>query len=127
MPLQLMKIQIEATSSVETGPQPQKFFHVTDEEVEPGGTLTIDVADFFDDTGAEATELPELATNNSLYKVYVNCVLQMQGITTYTPGTSGTGSLVINVPADGEPIIANSPIVLEIINFAPSSTIEVNT
>jgi hypothetical protein len=127
MPLQLMKIQVEATATVETGPQPQKFFHVTASETAPGTTLTIDVEDFFDDTGAQATELPALATGNSMYNVYINGVLQMQDLTIYTPGTSGTGSLAINVPAVGDPIIANSPIVLEVINFAPSSTITVST
>jgi len=127
MPLQLMKIQVEATASVETRPEPQKFFYVTPAETAPGTTLTIEVDDFFDDTGAEATELPDLTANNSMYNVYINGVLQMQDITVYTPGISGTGSLVINVPAGGPPIVANSPVVLEIVNFAPTSTITVNT
>lgn len=125
MPLQLMKIRIEATSTVETGPEPQKFFHVTAAETDPGTTLTIDVDDFFDDTGAQATDLPALAANNSLYNVYVNGVLQMQDLTNYTPGPAG--SLTIDVPAGGEPILAGTPVVLEIINYAPSSTITVNT
>ena len=127
MPLQLMKIQVEATATVETGPQPQKFFHVTASETAPGTTLTIDVEDFFDDTGAQATELPALATGNSMYNVYINGVLQMQNISIYTPGTTGVGSLAINVPAGGPSIPADSPVVLEVINFAPSSTITVTT
>jgi len=127
MALQLMKIQVEATSTVETGPQPQKFFHVTAAETPAGSTLTIDVAQFFDDTGAAAVELPDLAVNNSMYNVYVNGVLQMQGITSYTPGTTGNGSLEIDVPAGGPPILANSPVVLEVINYVPSSTITVET
>ena len=127
MPLQLMKIQVEATTSVETGPQLQKFFHVTTTETAAGSTLTINVDNFFDDPGAAATELPDLAANNSMYNVYVNGVLQMQDLTTYTPGTSGTGSLAIDVPAGGPPILANSPIVLEVLNFDPSAAITVNT
>jgi len=127
MALQIMKLFVSATTTVETVPLPQKFFYVTTGETAAGATLTIDTADFFDDTGTAATELPALATNNSMYNVYINGVLQMQGITTYTPGPTTVGSLVINVPAGGEPILANSPIVLEVINYAPSSTTTVNT
>jgi hypothetical protein len=127
MPLQLMKIRIEATSSVETGPQPQKFFHVTTTQTDPDATLTIEVDNFFTDTGDTATELPALATGNSWYNVYVNGVLQMEGLTRYTPGTSGTGQLEIDVPDGGEPILAGTAVVLEVVNFVPSSTITVNT
>jgi hypothetical protein len=127
MALQLMKLLVTATSTVETGPTPQKFFYVTTDETAAGATLTIDAADFFDDTGAQATELPALATNNSMYNVYINGVLQMQNISIYTPGTTGVGSLAINVPAGGPSIPADSPVVLEVINFAPSSTITVTT
>jgi hypothetical protein len=122
-----MKLLVTAETTVETVPTPQKFFYVTTGETAAGATLTIDTADFFDDTGAEATDLPVLATNNSMYNVYINGVLQMQGISVYTPGATGVGSLVINVPAGGEPILANSPIVLEVINFVPTSTTTVNT
>jgi hypothetical protein len=127
MALQLMKLFVTATTTTETVPTPQKFFYVTTGETAAGATLTIDAADFFDDTGAAATELPPLATNNSMYRVYINGVLQMQGISTYTPGATAVGSLVINVPAGGDPILANSPIVLEVVNFAPSSTTTVIT
>lgn len=127
MALQLMKLLVTATTTVETVPSPQKFFYVTTGETAAGATLTIDTADFFDDTGAAATDLPALATNNSMYNVYINGVLQMQGISTYTPGATTVGSLVINVPAGGEPILADSPIVLEVINYVPTSTTTVNT
>lgn len=127
MALQLMKLLVTATTTTETVPSPQKFFYVTTGETAAGATLTIDTADFFDDAGAAATELPALATNNSMFNVYINGVLQMQGISTYTPGATTVGSLVINVPAGGDPILANSPIVLEVVNFAPSSTTTVTT
>ena len=127
MALQLMKLVVSATTTTETVPTPQKFFYVTTGETAPGATLTIDTADFFDDTGAAATELPALATNNSMYNVYINGVLQMQGISTYTPGPTTVGSLAINVPAGGDPILANSPVVLEVVNFAPISTTTVAT
>jgi hypothetical protein len=127
MALQLMKLLVTATTTVATVPSPQKFFHVTTVETAAGAALTIDTADFFDDTGAAAASLPALATNNSMYNVYINGVLQMQGISIYTPGATTVGSLVINVPAGGEPILAESPIVLEVINYVPTSTTTVNT
>lgn len=128
MPLQLMKLQVLAGTTVEVGPQQEKFFHVTTAETAAGDTLTIDTAEFFNDLGAVATELPVLETNNSYYNVYVNGVLQMEGISTYTPGATTVGSLVINVPAEGgEPILANSPIVLEVVNYFPTSTTTVAT
>mgnify|MGYP001954003472 CR=1 FL=1 len=127
MALQLMKLLVMATTTTETGPSPEKFFYVTTGETAAGATLTIDTADFFDDAGAAVTDLPALATNNSMFNVYINGVLQMQGISTYTPGATTVGSLTINVPAGGDPIPTNSPIVLEIVNFAPSSTTTVTT
>ncbi|MGN7381926.1 Uncharacterised protein [Chlamydia abortus] len=127
MALQLMKLLVTATTTTNTVPTPEKFFHVTAGETAAGATLTIDTADFFDDTGAAATDLPALAAGNSMFNVYVNGVLQMQGIATYTPGATTVGSLAIAVPAGSEPILANTPIVLEVINFTPSSTTTVNT
>ncbi|WP_232509688.1 DUF4183 domain-containing protein [Parageobacillus thermoglucosidasius] len=102
-------------------------FLLTTAETAAGATLTIDAANFLQDGGNPATELPTLATNNSYYNVYINGVLQMEGIATYTPGATGVGSLAINVPAGGDPIPANTPIVLEIVQFAPSSTTTVTT
>mgnify|MGYP001179305159 CR=1 FL=1 len=127
MALQLMKIRVAAETTVETFPAPQKFFYVTTADTPGGGVLTIDAGDFFDDTGAAAAELPALAPNNSMFNVYINGVLQMQGISVYTPGAPAVGSLVINVPADSDPVLEGSPIVLEVINFVPASTTTVNT
>ncbi|MFC6331581.1 DUF4183 domain-containing protein [Paenibacillus septentrionalis] len=127
MALQLMKLQVLATTSVEANPQPQKFFYVTTGETAAGAVLTIDAADFFGDTGEAADSLPELEANNSMYSVYVNGVLQMEGITTYTPGATSVGSLAINVPAGGDPILANSPIVLSVVNYVPTSTVDITT
>lgn len=127
MALQLMKLQVIATTTVEANPQPQKFFYVTTADTAAGTTLTIDAADFFDDSGVAVVSLPELAANNSMYSVSVNGVPQMEGITIYTPGATAVGSLVINVPAGGDSILAGSPVVLEIINYVPSSTVDINT
>ncbi|SFA40261.1 protein of unknown function [Parageobacillus thermantarcticus] len=127
MALQLIKLFVSATTTTDAVPTDTRFFYITTTETAAGATLTIDAASFLQDDGNPATELPALATNNSYYNVYINGVLQMEGITTYTPGATGVGSLAINVPAGGDPIPANTPIVLEIVQFAPSSTTTVTT
>jgi hypothetical protein len=127
MALQLMKLLVTASTTTDVVPTPEKFFHVTAAETAAGATLSIDTADFFDDAGAAATDLPVLTTDNSYFNVYVNGVLQMEGISTYTPGATTVGSLDIDVPAGGDPILAGTPIVLEVINYAPTSTTTVET
>ena len=122
MALQLMKLAITATSTIVTDPNLEKFFYVTTSDIAGGSTLTIDAADFFDDAGAAATELPVLATDNSMFNVYINGVLQMQDISTYVPGATTVGSLEIAVPDGVDTIIIGSPIVLEVVNFTPTST-----
>ena len=121
MALQLMKILVTATTTTNVVPSPEKFFYVTTAEIAAGSTLTIDAADFFLDDGSAATTLPALATDNSYFNVYINGVLQMEGNSTYTPGVTGVGSLAFDVPAGGDPILQNSPVVLEVINYAPTS------
>lgn len=128
MALQLMKLHVLVSSvSTNLNPEVTSFFHVTTVDTEGGATLTLDPADFFQDDGTEVTELPELATDNSYFNVYVNGVLQMSELSTYTPGAAGIGSLVINVPEDDTPILANSPIVLKVVNFNPSTDASVET
>lgn len=127
MALQLMKLFVSASTTTDAVPTDTRFFYVTTAETAAGSTLTIDAADFFQDDGTAATTLPTLAANNSYYNVYINGVLQMDDISTYTPGGTGVGSLAINVPAGGDPIPAGTPIVLEIVQFAPSSTTTVTT
>ena len=122
MPLQLMKLVVTASTTTNVVPQDQRFFYVTTTETAPGSTLTIDAADFFQDDGSAVTELPALSADNSYYNVYVNGVLQMGGLSTYTPGATTVGSLAINVPAGGDPILADTPIVLEVVNYSPQST-----
>ena len=122
MALQLMKLVVTASTTTNVVPQDQRFFYVTTAETAPGSTLTIDAASFFQDDGSAVTELPALAANNSYYNVYVNGVLQMGGLSTYTPGATTVGSLSINVPAGGDSILADTPIVLEVVNYSPQST-----
>ncbi|UOR13687.1 DUF4183 domain-containing protein [Halobacillus amylolyticus] len=127
MALQLMKLLIGASTTTNVVPTDTRFFHVTTAETAAGSTLTIDAADFFADDGSAVTELPELVANNSYYNVNVNGVLQMEGLSTYTAGATGIGSLAIEIPADGEPILAGSPVVLEVLNYAADSSTTVTT
>lgn len=127
MALQIMKIAVSASSDVEVNPNVQRFFYVTTTSTGAGNMLTIDAADFFDDSGSAVTTLPTLASNNSSFNVYLNGVLQMEGISTYTPGGTGVGSLEIEVPAIGAPIQNNTPVVLEVVNYAPILNITITT
>jgi hypothetical protein len=122
-----MKLLVTASTTTSVDPEQEKFFHVTTGETSAGTTLSIDTADFFDDAGAVATDLPVLNTDNSYFNVYINGVLQMEGISTYTPGATTEGSLDVDVPAGGDPILAGTPIVLEVVNFSPTSTTDVAT
>ncbi|WP_085520585.1 DUF4183 domain-containing protein [Tuberibacillus sp. Marseille-P3662] len=127
MALQLMKLQIGGSITTNVEPTATKFFNNTTAQTDAGSTLTIDAADFFQDDGSAVTELPELAADNSYFKVYVNGIPQMNDLSTYTPGATGVGSLAIDVPAGGDPIIADTPIVVEVVNFTPSSTTDFTT
>lgn len=127
MALQLMKIVISASTTTTVVPTSTRFFNVTSAETAAGATLSIDAASFFQDDGTAVTTLPTLATNNSYINVYINGVLQMDGISTYTPGATAVGSLAIDVPAGGDPILSGTGIVLEVMNYAPASTTTVAT
>jgi Domain of unknown function (DUF4183) len=125
--LQLMKLLVTASTTTNAVPNPEKFFYVTTAQTNAGSTLTIDAASFFQDNGTAATALPALATNNSYFNVYINGVLQMEGNSTYTPGATGVGSLAFDVPAGGDPILQDTSVVLEVVNYAPTSTTTVET
>ncbi|MFE8698655.1 DUF4183 domain-containing protein [Cytobacillus sp. FJAT-53684] len=127
MALQLMKLFINATTTTTVSPLNAKFFYVTTADAVAGSTLTIDAADFFQDNGDPVDSLPELLLNNSYFQVYVNGVLQMEDLSTYTAGATTVGSLAFNVPAGGEDILAGSPIVLKVVNFTPDSTTDIET
>lgn len=126
MPLQIMKLAVSAALDIDTAPTVDRFFYIVTDPITGAGTLDIDAADFMTDTGDAATTLPELTADNSYFNVYVNGVLQMEDLLTYTAGATGVGGLVITVP-DGSTIIADTPVVLEITNFAPTSEATINT
>ena len=121
-----MKLAITGNTTVDIVPTVERFFNEAASTVTGAGTLTISVDDFWTDTGADATTLPALATDNSYFDVYVNGVLQMEDLLAYTPGGTGVGQLTITVPA-GSTIEQNSPIVLVITNFAPTSDTTITT
>ncbi|MFC4599565.1 DUF4183 domain-containing protein [Cohnella hongkongensis] len=127
MALQLMKLVVSATTTTTVEPAAARYFYVTTAVTAAGATLTIDAASFFDDTGAAVASLPVLNANDSYFNVYVNGVLQMEGLSTYTPGATGVGSLAIAVPAGGDPILSDTPVVLETVSFVPNSTTTVST
>ncbi len=123
MALQIMKIKVLVDGDVTLAPTVSRFFHTIEETAQLDAPLTIGVEDFFDNTGAAATEFPALTADNSYVNVYINGVMQMGNLVTYTPGAAGTGSLTIAVPEDGPTeIVEDTPIVIEVVNFAPDIT-----
>ncbi|MFE5429083.1 DUF4183 domain-containing protein [Peribacillus simplex] len=58
--------------------------------------------------------------------MFISGVLQMEELTTNTPGATGVGSLVIAVPANYS-ILAGSPIVLVVTKYAPTSDVDIGT
>ncbi|KXY35579.1 DUF4183 domain-containing protein [Bacillus sp. FSL K6-0067] len=127
MALQLMKLSISASTSTTIDPVDSRFFHVTTAPTPAGDALTIDAADFFQDDGSAVTTLPALSANNSYFNVYVNGLLQMEGISAYTAGATGVGSLVITVPAGADDILTGTPVILEIVEFTPNATTTVTS
>src|SRR5690625_864953 len=101
MALQLMKIAINGTIDTDVNPDSMNFFYITTVDTAAGDTLSIDAASFLADDGSAVSTLPDLTEDNSYFRVEINGVEQMQGISTYTPGATGTGSLDIAVPAGG--------------------------
>ncbi|MGG0790792.1 hypothetical protein ABE132_19195 [Peribacillus simplex] len=50
----------------------------------------------------------------------------MEELTTYTPGATGVGSLIIADPANSS-ILAGSPIVHVVTKYAPTSDVDIGT
>jgi hypothetical protein len=127
MAQQIMKLLVTASTTTNVLPTSEKFFYITAAQTDAGSTLTITVDDFFDDSGATPTELPALNTDNSYFNVYINGVLQQQDLSTYTPGGTGVGQLAVSVPVGSDPILQNTPVVLEVVNYAPTSSTTIST
>lgn len=122
MALQLMKIAISGTIDTDVNPESEKFFYITTENTPAGSTLSIDAESFLADDGSEVEILPDLIQDNSYYTVEINGVEQMQGLSTYTPGATGTGSLDIALPPGGGSIPANQTVILQVVNFTATSS-----
>ncbi|WP_349409032.1 DUF4183 domain-containing protein [Pseudalkalibacillus sp. SCS-8] len=125
MALQLIKMVVNASINTNLKPNIKRCFHVTNQIVTT--EIVIDAADFFQDDGSVVTTLPALDNENSYYNVFINGVMQMGGISTYTPGGTGVGNLTITIPPGGDPILSGTPIVLEIGIFTPESNTTINT
>lgn len=126
MALQIMKLAVEATSSMNTNPVVERYFYYTNRLLTGPNTLKIDTKCFFDSTGADVEALPALIASNSFFKVYVNGVLQMDDLLSYTPGPPGNGNLTIIIPEESD-ILPDSPVVLEISNFYPNANTTIYT
>lgn len=120
MALEILKLAINASTTVATVPDVKKFFYLVNSTVTGVDTLTIYAKDFMDDTGTVGVTLPELSANNCYLTVYVNGVQVMQDLLTYNPGEDENGLLTIAVPEESE-IIQNSPVVLVVTNFDPTA------
>ncbi|MEK4494291.1 DUF4183 domain-containing protein [Ureibacillus sp. FSL W8-0352] len=120
MALEILKLTINASTTVATVPDVKKFFYLVNSTVTGVDTLTIYAKDFMDDTGTVGVTLPELSANNCYLTVYVNGVQVMQDLLTYNPGEDENGLLTIAVPEESE-IIQNSPVVLVVTNFDPTA------
>lgn len=123
----LMKLNVTVSTSTVTAPAITRFFYDTTSQTAAGATLTVDAADFLDDNGTAVVTLPALTTDDSYFNVYLNGVLQMESICTYTPGATTVGKLEVAVPAGGEPILSDTPLVVEVMNYVPVSTNTIST
>ncbi|WP_330219531.1 DUF4183 domain-containing protein [Peribacillus muralis] len=126
LPLKIMKLAIAATSLITVNPLITRLFYEVPATSDGPTTLTIDAASFMTDTGGPATVLPVLNAENSSYEVFINGVLQMEDISTYTPGATGVGRLVLTIPDDSS-VLAGSPVVLVVTNYAPTSDVDIVT
>lgn len=60
LPLVIMKLAIEATTTTTVSPISTRYFTVVTGDVAGGATLTLDTAEFFDDAGNTPAGLPAL-------------------------------------------------------------------
>ncbi|MDA1774263.1 DUF4183 domain-containing protein [Bacillus cereus] len=122
MSLQLMKLAISAETTSDIDPDSITFFYVATTQID--GSITIPATQFFQSDGTPATEFP--VVQSLLPNLYINGVLQMGGIFLIASSPifpSGTDwSLIIDLPAGSDPILAGTPIILEYTEFTSDST-----
>jgi hypothetical protein len=117
MALKLFKLAIDATADITTTVKPEisQYFYEFDEEDVENDVLTIPAASFVDDTGAAATELATVTTDNGYHRLFINGVLQQFGLY-----TADEDEVTVNIGA-GVTISENAPITLIVVNFDPES------
>lgn len=121
MPASLIKMYITATATAPTatGGSVSTTVSSTSQQVVAlasagtvtGTTLTILATAFVDGSGDPVTQFP---TNSGFYSLYVNGVLQQEGLSTLT-----TSQISIE---DGDQIATSSPIVIQFVASTGNST-----
>lgn len=122
MPASLIKLSITATSSQPTltggdvdttvTPSSSQYVALASAGTLAGTTLTILATAFADDNGTLASAFP---ANTGYYNLYINGVLQQDGLSTVT-----TSQIEIQ---DGDEISTTSPIVVQFVASAADSTL----
>ncbi|OXS56201.1 hypothetical protein B1A99_20760 [Cohnella sp. CIP 111063] len=127
MPLTIFNIAITVEAEAETTANPavSKYFYVVPAPVTVtnAAPLALAATSFFTDAGVAATAFEAVAADNGYRTVYINGVPQMDGLITLS-----TSTLTLT-PEDGESIDLdeNTPIVLEIVNLDPETTVTITT
>lgn len=128
MPLQLMKVTVNATTTVNPNLKSTKYFYITPTSVPAGTPFAINFSLFRNDNGDPVT-LPIFLPTNGYANLYMNGVLQMNAILSFTSSTPTTGSVVITIPGSPDTVIlSGTPIILEIVTIdSDDSTTTIQT
>lgn len=121
MALQLFKLVIDASTTTDTdlNPDIQRFFYEVNEDDIDAGVLTIPSTSFVDDAGDPVVgDLPLITPENGYYLLFVNGVLQQEGL--YTVAAN---QVTVN---DATTILPDTPVVLVVNEFAPTSVSDTN-
>jgi len=120
MALQLMKLALRVTPDVTVEPVSTKYFYVAPTDIDVAASpFVIDEGAFFNASGNAGTLL-DIPTN-SYMNLYINGVLQMDGMFTHTAGAAGTGNVTITLQPSDTPILAGTPIIVEVVSTNASS------
>ncbi|QCR34291.1 DUF4183 domain-containing protein [Lysinibacillus sp. SGAir0095] len=119
MGLKIIKSVSAMQNKIVVAPEVSRFFYELKKNVGESSMLRINAEDFLDDSGNRIDSLPALNMMNSYFNVYINGILQMDDIFSYTSGGKGIGNLLVSLPEETE-IELGTPIILEVINFEPT-------
>nr|WP_106779646.1 DUF4183 domain-containing protein [Lysinibacillus timonensis] len=119
MGLKIIKSVSAMPQNIILAPDISRFFYELKKNVPESSIFRINAEEFLDDTGSKVSSLPALNMMNSYFNVYINGILQMDDIFSYTAGERGIGNLLISVP-DGSELDIGTSIVLEVVNFEPT-------